>query len=543
MSRIGHESEPPRSTLRRLGREHGQVVAPSGSFFPLRVGCRHECAQRGLEQGRIGREGGNAMKSVQTGTLLPAIPSESSVEQELRAAIQRSESELTIADLVVATGMPRRCIEEALTRLTGEYRCGAAVTESGELLYRFAGRAETTTGTSPTAVRVLKGIGKAGGRILRGLAKRTPLAFMTGYFVLFLTFPFPPALILLAILLSSWSDMDLLDFYGIPRYRETVRMQSPLAMFREYLCGAAGLPEQRTKAELLSTLSTVRDEMGVISLRDILAVTGLSPENAQQYLDKFLVRFTGEPAVTAGGRVVYHFPELLKTGGAALPAAQCTGESCTAEVVESGSRRKHGVLALMNLSNLLFSVYYGVLSIRTIVSGQSVAAGSDQMHPGVALLFNAIYSLASESHAAFALPGLFFGLGVVPFGVASLFFVLHRRAMGRQADGQRRAAERRLRREVYAQVFATPERVDPGRIRVPFDIGRRRSTGKAVASIIDELAASYHAEIEDDGEGHFIYRFPELDAEGRELAEIRRGAKNAQRTVERVIFDSRENAR
>ena len=157
MSRIGHESEPPRSTLRRLGREHGQVVAPSGSFFPLRVGCRHECAQRGLEQGRIGREGGNAMKSVQTGTLLPAIPSESSVEQELRAAIQRSESELTIADLVVATGMPRRCIEEALTRLTGEYRCGAAVTESGELLYRFAGRAETTTGTSPTAVRVSQG--------------------------------------------------------------------------------------------------------------------------------------------------------------------------------------------------------------------------------------------------------------------------------------------------------------------------------------------------------------------------------------------------
>lgn len=487
--------------------------------------------------------GGRATKARRKHPVMPPAPSDGSVEQELRAAIERSVSELTAADLVVATGVPRSRVEEILARLLGEYPSGTAVTESGELLYRFTGPGRADSESSPTAARILKRVRRASGTILRGIARRAPLVVMAGYFALFLTIPFPPALVFLAVLLSSWSDIDLLDYYGTPHCRETARTQAPAAMLREYLFGSTERRVQETKGDLLSTLSTVRDDLGVISLRDILVSTGLELEGAREFLDQFLVRFTGEPEVTTGGRLVYRFPDLLKSGGTSCPAGRAAAGQIHDAEEDRGARRKQRLIAVMNLSNLLFSVYYGVLSIRAMAGGSPAVPGTDQIHPGVAVLFNAIYSFAAESHAAFVLPGLFFALGVVPFGVASIFFVLHRRAAARRTAARRQEADRRLRREVYAQVFDSPERVDPTRIKLHFRHGHGRNAEKAVAKVVDELAASYHAEIEDDGEGHFIYHFPELAAEGKELSDIRRSAIRSRCTDERIVFDSRERVR
>jgi hypothetical protein len=63
-----------------------------------------------------------------------------------------------------------------------------------------------------------------------------------------------------------------------------------------------------------------------------------------------------------------------------------------------------------------------------------------------------------------------------------------------------------------------------------------------VARVLDELASAYSAEIEDSGDGHYLYHFPEIARETKDLDMLRASIDAAEYSLGPVVFDSRARA-
>lgn len=478
-------------------------------------------------------------------TILPKL-NRMGTKTQLMAVLREQGYEAAVSDLVAATGIPAREVEAALNLLSWEYSGSQRVTESGEVLYGFPSGFSGQPRASVRDPKLYRGIRRTGGAFLRWIKNRWPLFLLGGYFTAFLALPFPPALIILAALMSTWSDLSYLDMYG---RSHQARQNGPLRVHEtlyEYLFGSTDASARSKREQLLLILSFIRGHKGFASLEDIMTLTGQSPAGSQEFLSELLVAYSGEPEVTDAGTVVYHFRELMKTVTSKietnLPAASKRDDPLLRR--DNAQRKKTRLVGLANLSNLLFAAYYGVTAFSHMTNASPVPAGADPLHPGNAFLFNATYSFLSSAHVASVLPIMFLFLGVVPFAVSSSFFVLHRLAVGRGSASLREQGQRYLRKEVYSQVFSHPQHVDPERIvvrkRIPLLPGGIR---KEVVRILDELAAAFSAEVEDLGDGHYVYHFTEFQYEITDVERLRDSTDLAEFDVGPVIFDTRDRVK
>jgi hypothetical protein len=122
-------------------------------------------------------------------------------------------------------------------------------------------------------------------------------------------------------------------------------------------------------------------------------------------------------------------------------------------------------------------------------------------------------------------------VGLVPAGVASILSALHLFARLRDRRSGRLTRERALRKLVYSHVLSHPNCVDPEAIG-------GRGSDAAVTRILDELAGTYGADIEEIGEDHYLYRFREIAREMRELAEARATEAGQASAIEPVVPSS-----
>jgi hypothetical protein len=87
--------------------------------------------------GRAGEKLGQKAKGMNSEKITTRDLSDADVEDRLIAALRRCGQQVTQSDLVVASGLPPHVVEPTLRRLLVEFRSSLAVTEDGELLYRF----------------------------------------------------------------------------------------------------------------------------------------------------------------------------------------------------------------------------------------------------------------------------------------------------------------------------------------------------------------------------------------------------------------------
>jgi len=481
-------------------------------------------------------------------------------EAALVSFLKQRKGESTIADMVSGTGLPRGQVDVAARRVLDEYAGRLKVTESGELLYYFpSGMRSTTRGAVPAFKRFWTVFAAVSAKVLAFLFKIWIVAMLVGYFVAFLA-------LLLAALVASFAAsaasrnergrssrsgggfggtflvMRLLDLavrvWFVSSLTRDPRRPPGRPFYRSvfaFVFGEGDPNRDWEERERRSVLAWLRSRRGVISIEELMAITGREHEDAQKTINRYMVAYEGEPRVTDDGTLLFAFPELLRTSAAEQKAADGARVSAAPEKslvpFSANKRRTNGWIAFFNAFNLAFGGYFLFLGIT---QGAAALGRNGPL----------LYSFAGRLLAAAGIapvPFMTAVLGIVPVAFSILFFLVPILRKARLDKTNARIREEALRSRVFARVLARPSSISPADIeptRSPMDpkgfVGLRKR-------ILDRFAALKQAEpILQEKDGSFSYRFVELERELADLERYRRAVDLGRLEVGKTVFDSGE---
>lgn len=491
------------------------------------------------------------------------------VEGKLVAALRR-RPEATVADLVTDTALPKLQVEEGMRLVLHEYVGHLKATQSGELLYSFpSGMRNQVRGLGPSVRRGLRAARQGILRALGLLFKVWIAVMLVGYFALFL------ALFVLALVASVAGSMasrgqgerdsrsrgsGIGGFYLVSRIIDLLFIRMLLNSGARRDRGEKGRPLHRSvfafvfgekdkgeweERERTGILRFARSHKGVVSLEEIVRLTGRGRDDAERLVTALLVEYEGEPLVTERGTILYSFPELLRTRSEAL-AAERGGAALAARPLIPFSDNKPKTnrwIVFANAFNLIFGGYFLWYS-ATVLAGTFSPEG-----PAAFFLF--VARLVQQFLGIDPLPLLGIGLGAVPVAFAFVFFAV---PLIRKLGVERRneeIRERNVRRDLYGALMARPESV------VPEDLAREvaerdqpaaatrprllpRDVPGLVRREIESLAAAKRAAVEQGTGGAFRYSFSELGAEIQDAKAYRESVDTAQFEVGKTVFDSEQ---
>ncbi len=239
-------------------------------------------------------------------------------------------------------------------------------------------------------------------------------------------------------------------------------------------------------------LAYLRGHRGVMTLEEVMAMTGREPDEAQRLLNRWVLEFEGDPRATDEGTVVYAFPELLRTTAAeqqAFTAAPHAAAPARTPVPFSTNKpRANGWIIFLNSFNLAFGGYF----LFTSLAPQSAA----QVGPNFAYVSRIAGALLEYVGIANPTPVLVVGLGLVPLVFSALMYLVPIVRRGRLARRNEVIRAEGLARRLYGRVLADPSRVDPREVR-PVGGGMDPSRFEAVRKrIFDRFAGAKGAEPE-----------------------------------------------
>ncbi len=486
------------------------------------------------------------------------------VQNLLVSRLRSRRRESTVSDLVAATGLPRYQVEQGLKGVLAEYAGHLKVSESGELIYYFPWPMRSTLhGFLPAFRRGIRAFVKGAAAVLSFLFKIWIVVMLVGYFLAFLAVALVALFGGFAVVVGGNRDgrnrrrgpsasgqgmqiaMRLLgsvmrmwfwsNRFGTTRGREAREPGKPF--YRSVFSFVFGDPDPNREydgALARFALSYLRARRGVITLEEVMAMTGREPHSAQQLLNKWVLEFEGDPRATDAGTVVYAFPELLRTtaeeqlqfGAAASAAAPAR----TLVPFSTNPPRTNGWIIFFNLFNLLFGGYFLFVS-------QAPRAAA-QIGPNFSYLFRVAGSLLQTVGIADPVPFLSLGLGAVPLVFSALLYLvplIRRRQLARKNETIRTEG---LARRIYARVLADPTRVDPRQVQ-PSGGGMDPARFEAVRRrIFDRFAGAKGAEPEALPDGGFVYRFTDVEREQADLERYRASVDLAKLETGPTVFDS-----
>jgi hypothetical protein len=481
------------------------------------------------------------------------------VEGELVSFLRKRRGESTVADMIAGTGLPKYQVEQAARAVLDEYAGQLKVTESGELLYSFpSGMRSTTRGAGPAFRRFLKSFAKGAAKVLSFLFKIWIVVMLVGYFVAFVA-------ILLAAILASFAAsaasrnergrggrssgggiggtflfMRLLDtalrMWFVSNLIRDQKRPPGRPFYRSVFAFVFGEGDPNLdweERERKYALSYIRGRRGVITIEELMTLTGTEYDEAQRLVNRYMVEFEGEPRVTDDGTLVFAFPELLRTSAAeqkaaaAVPILNPMGKKLMA--FSSNKPKTNGWIAFFNAFNLAFGGYFLLVSL---LQGAAALGRNGPM----------VYSFTGRLLASVGIspvPFMAAVLGIVPVVFSVLFFLVPIARKARLDRENARIREEALRKRVYARVLSSPASVRPDDIppsQSPID---PRSFAAARKRILDRFAALKKAEpILQENDGSFAYRFVELERELADLDRYRRAVDLSKLEVGKTVFDS-----
>ncbi len=484
------------------------------------------------------------------------------VENQLVTWLKRSRGSSTVADMIAGTGLPKYQVEQAARKVLDEYAGQLKVTESGELLYTFpAGMRSTLRGPGPALRRFLRSFSRVALRVLTTLFKIWIVAMLVGYFVAFV------AIVVLAILASFAASMASRDRGGGGRDRGggfggmylVIRLLDLILRmwFWSNFLGSFGGQQRRKRpegrafytsvfgfvfgdgdpnagwdeAERKYVVSYVVSHKGVITVEELMTLTGRPYDDANRLVNRLLLEYEGEPGVTEDGTVTYSFPALMRTSRqeAASPVSLQNPASKRPVPFSANKRRTNGWIIFFNTFNLAFGSYFLLVS---------VTQGAAALTPATPTLYSyTAQLLQSAGIPAITLLGIV--LGLIPVAFSILFFLvpLFRAVKLRRRNAKIR--EEMLFRKVLARILANPSYVDPDEVPTLGSALDSRDLPAMTRRMVERLAAAFKAEpIPKDKEGQFAYRFTDLERQLADLEKFRSSIDLRRYDLGKTIFDT-----
>ncbi len=485
----------------------------------------------------------------------------------------------TLADLVAATGLPHFQVQQAIKHVCDEYRGHLRVTESGEILYYFPyGMKSTQRGFVPGAKRFFGRLITAAAALFSLLFKVWIMLMLVGYFLLFL------ALLLVALLASVVVIVGggrregrsrgggLFTFYffirifelftwiwlysGAGRYRGTREKKKPLhrSVFA-YVFGDGDPTEDWEGTQKRAVISALRGMKGVITLEELMVLTGLNPIDAQQYMNRLLLEQEGEPSVTDDGTLIYLFPSLLGSGrersdaGAeGLPLLRAPRRKPVA--FNANEPRTNRWITFFNGFNLLFGFYFFYFAMTNPEPVMEIVRGVQRFQIDLSFLYHYLSGLLYSLNIEPAVMIIFIALGIVPLVFSFLFFLTPSFLKAKNRKRNESIELENLRKSAYLHILSNPDGVqaqetlsthmqDPS--ASPLESERSQRADRVLTGILDEFAAFKAGNIEEKEDGTHVYSFPELERELADLQEYRSSVDLKQFDLGDTVFDSGED--
>ncbi len=248
----------------------------------------------------------------------------------VRDAIRRRRGTVTIGDVLADTGLAREEAELALKVCLADYAGHLDVLDSGDIVYRFDARLAERD-RDPWRVRLWRGIK----RVATFAMKIGIMVTLLGYAILF------AVLALAAIFgLLSRNDDDLGDGLMELAWLPLRALAEVLLFFPDwFLWGLPSAPPRRLarggKKPLHESIfsfafgpprppaglaerdragaTLVRHFGGVLATADVVAATGVSRYDTDEWLGRLLGRFGGDVDVTDEGEILYRFDDVAQS--------------------------------------------------------------------------------------------------------------------------------------------------------------------------------------------------------------------------------------
>ncbi len=477
------------------------------------------------------------------------------VRESIVSAFKKRRGEAAPADIVAFTGLPKPQVDAELPAVADEFGGRLKVTQSGEILYSFPdGLHSRYKGFGPGLKRFFKGLKKGASAVGVVLFKSWIMVMLVGYFALFI------ALAVLAVLASvaiSASDkngrsrsrggsslvMWMIDLFvriwfynevfkspGQRRYQVDARSRKrenrrPLhkAIF-SFVFGEPDPNANHDAVEKRAFVALVRARKGIILLEDFMAVTGLSPAEADKAINRYVYEFQGSPEVSDNGTVYFHFPKLLMRARTDIEGA-ADSPFKGLRTFSANDRRANTWYALINGVNLVFGSYflYCSLAVETLVN-RPVTGGT--------YLFWFVASLLSEV-VANPLSILLVGLGIVPLAFSALFWLIPAVRAGSVKKQNERIKAENMRRAVYAAALASPSSVRPPEL-ASLPASARPSRNDAPVKVLEELAAYESGDVAGGG----AWRMVDLERKTADAERIRSKVNPDDYSLGGIAFDT-----
>jgi hypothetical protein len=278
----------------------------------------------------------------------------------------------------------------------------------------------------------------------------------------------------------------------------------------------------------------IQANRGVITLPELMAMTGLKPAEADERITALCAEFGGSPEATEEGTVVYRFDELLRradTGNRSFP-----GFSAPIKRLRAFSTNEKGmntIFGLVNGANIIFGGYYLFNAL-----GTGFIATQAQFDAASYLYKMTFYLLGPMLRIGNPVPLMSVGLGIVPL-VFSVFFWLipALRYFWTRKENNTIKLEN-FRKAGYSRIWDSPAGLRPQEITATAAECKPANLEAAQDRVLREMGGYAPPELELDAEGKPVYRFPDLEREKAALDKYRGTIREGDYRLGDTVFDS-----
>ncbi|MDR2500907.1 MAG: hypothetical protein LBD37_07515 [Treponema sp.] len=484
--------------------------------------------------------------------------------QKVTGAFRKLRGGATVADIVAKTALPIATVRELVPLAADEYSARLEVTESGEIRYSFPrGFTSKYRGIRARLRKAAEGLRrgvKTGGA---WIFKVWIMVMLMGYFALFMVLALASLMLSIAasqsnsnnrssnrggdgmfmisgifnMIIRIWFYSELFKaadpYYGPSRRAARRPKKSPLhrAIF-SFVFGDGDPNAGWSVREKQGVIAYIQANRGVISLGELMFLTGLPPAEAEGRISAYCVEFGGSPEATEDGTVVYRFDELLLqantkdrvSGGYAAPLKRLKPFS-------GNTAKMNRWFCVINAVNTLFGGYYlfNALASGAVLTQAQLQASS--------FLYGITYALCS-SLVANPFPFIVFGLGLTPLIFSLLFWLIPGLRSLKTAKDNEGIKLENYRKDLFSRIWQNPLQVNPGTLGPQNAECRPQNLAAAQDRLIKELGAYTMPEASVDSQGAVIYSFQELKREQEALNRYRASIDPAASNLGKTVFDT-----
>lgn len=469
--------------------------------------------------------------------------------QKVVEAFKEKRSGATIADIVSRTALPLSQVRELISRVADEYAARLRVTRSGEICYSFPrGFQSRYRGFGAQARRLGEKLMQGIKIVAATLFKVWIMVMLVGYFVLFMLIALAALLISLSasasrqnsgerdeghrgmfftagifdLIIRVWFYCELTKTLD-PARRGTRRPPAEEKPRRPLYKGIFSFvfgdkdPDGDWPArEKQAVIAYLQSRNGVISLPELMILTGRTAREAEDLAVSYCAQFGGLPEATSDGTVVYRFDQILMQ-------AERQREPRAAPLKRP---------VAFSVNPLKMNVWFGILNGANLAFGSYFLYSARSADPSfLYLVADALASLAvSDTRVLLAA-----GLGAVPLVFSLLFWLIPAVRYGILKKRNAAVALENARKRGYARIWESPLAVLPEDLEI---IEAGKPAPPVGERLIKEMGSYAMPEVTVDTRGKTVYVFKELAREKEAVRVYRLGINPRDSELGETVFET-----